>query len=175
MRIGFSVFSKFIFQFVFCFFLTEILFYCWLQARAKNTYAYPHSEQTEICVLPHLDPIYIYVWLIFHPLQKVCLTINSRNPRFCNVYDWRVFILSSLLTVFVSAFIDTWECMWPGCWRVFSVFLLQATLILCLRLHDIMLSQLVLLCMISNDCLAPYWGSRGAYVMSYQANAILKA
>ncbi len=38
----------------------------------------------------------------------------------------------------------------------------------------IMLSQTVLLCMISNDCMAPYWGPRGAYVMSYQANAILK-
>ncbi len=25
-----------------------------------------------------------------------------------------------------------------------------------------------------NDCMAPYWGPRGAYVMSYQANAILK-
>ncbi len=38
----------------------------------------------------------------------------------------------------------------------------------------IMLSQTVLLCTISNDCMAPYWGPRGAYVMSYQANAILK-
>jgi hypothetical protein len=38
----------------------------------------------------------------------------------------------------------------------------------------IMLSQMVLLCTISNDCMAPYWGPRGAYVMSYQANAILK-
>ncbi len=36
------------------------------------------------------------------------------------------------------------------------------------------MSQTVLLCTISNDCMAPYWGSRGAYVMSYQANAILK-
>jgi hypothetical protein len=38
----------------------------------------------------------------------------------------------------------------------------------------IMLSQTVLLCTISNDCMAPHWGPRGAYVMSYQANAILK-
>jgi hypothetical protein len=36
------------------------------------------------------------------------------------------------------------------------------------------MSQTVLLCMISNDCMAPYWGPRGACVMSYQANAILK-
>ncbi len=36
------------------------------------------------------------------------------------------------------------------------------------------MSQMVLLCMISNDCMALYWGPRGAYVMSYQANAILK-
>ncbi len=36
------------------------------------------------------------------------------------------------------------------------------------------MSQTVLLCTISNDCMAPYWGPRGAYVMSYQANAILK-
>jgi hypothetical protein len=35
-------------------------------------------------------------------------------------------------------------------------------------------SQTGLLSMISNDCMAPYWGPRGAYVMSYQANAILK-
>ncbi len=39
---------------------------------------------------------------------------------------------------------------------------------------DIMLSQTVLLCTISNDCMAPCWGPRGAYVMSYQANEILK-
>jgi hypothetical protein len=30
---------------------------------------------------------------------------------------------------------------------------------------DIM-GQMVLLCTISNDCMAPYWGPRGAYVMS---------
>ncbi len=40
--------------------------------------------------------------------------------------------------------------------------------------HTIMLSQTVLLCTISNDCMAPYWGPRVAFVMSYQANAILK-
>jgi hypothetical protein len=39
---------------------------------------------------------------------------------------------------------------------------------------NIMLSQTVLLCTISNDCMAPYWGLKGAYVMFYQANAILK-
>jgi hypothetical protein len=27
--------------------------------------------------------------------------------------------------------------MWPGCWRVLSVFLLQGTIVLCLRIHDI--------------------------------------
>jgi hypothetical protein len=36
------------------------------------------------------------------------------------------------------------------------------------------MSQTVLLCTISNDCMASYWGPRGTYVMSYQANAILK-
>jgi hypothetical protein len=36
------------------------------------------------------------------------------------------------------------------------------------------MGQTVLLSTISNDCMAPYWGPRGAYVMSYQANAILK-
>ncbi len=38
----------------------------------------------------------------------------------------------------------------------------------------VIMSQMVLLCTISNDFMAPYWGPRGAYVMSYQANAILK-
>ncbi len=79
----------------------------------------------------------IYVWLIFDPLQKVWVTFIKRNARFCNVYDWRAFILSSLLTVFVSALIGTWECMWLRCWRVFSVFLLQGTIVLCPRFHDI--------------------------------------
>ncbi len=37
-----------------------------------------------------------------------------------------------------------------------------------------LMSQMVLLCTISNDCMAPYWGPRGEYVMSYKANAILK-
>ncbi len=36
------------------------------------------------------------------------------------------------------------------------------------------MSQMVLLCTIYNDCMALYWGPRGAYVMSYHANAILK-
>jgi hypothetical protein len=42
------------------------------------------------------------------------------------------------------------------------------------EISDLIMSQTVLLCTISNDCMAPYWGPRGAYVMSYQANAILK-
>ncbi len=43
-----------------------------------------------------------------------------------------------------------------------------------LRATVCIMSQTVLLCTISNDCMAQYWGPRGAYVMSYQANAILK-
>jgi hypothetical protein len=43
-----------------------------------------------------------------------------------------------------------------------------------MALMDGIMSQTVLLCTISNDCMAPYWGPRGAYVMSYQANLILK-
>ncbi len=42
------------------------------------------------------------------------------------------------------------------------------------NLDSYIMSQTVFLCMISNDCMAPYWGPGGAYVMSYQANAILK-
>ncbi len=30
----------------------------------------------------------------------------------------------------------------------------------------VIIGQTVLLCTISNDCMAPYWGPRGAYVMS---------
>jgi hypothetical protein len=36
------------------------------------------------------------------------------------------------------------------------------------------MSQMVLLCTICNDCIALYWGPRGAYVMSQQANATFK-
>jgi hypothetical protein len=79
----------------------------------------------------------IYVWLILDPTLKVCDTFFSWNPRLCNVYDCRAFILPCLLTVFVLAFIGTQECMCPGCWRVFSVFSLQGTIVLCIRIHDI--------------------------------------
>jgi hypothetical protein len=41
-------------------------------------------------------------------------------------------------------------------------------------IRDYIMSKTVLLCTISNDCMAPYWDPREAYVMSYQANAILK-
>jgi hypothetical protein len=32
--------------------------------------------------------------------------------------------------------------------------------------EELIMGQTVLLCTISNDCMAPYWGPRGAYVMS---------
>ncbi len=44
----------------------------------------------------------------------------------------------------------------------------------CVGCNCNIMGQMVLLCTISNDCMAPYWGLRGTYVMSYQANANLK-
>ncbi len=136
MCIGCSVISKCTFQFFHSFFWQSYPFIVGIWQGCKKTMHLLITNKLKF-VMFLISIQYIYVWLILDPLQKVFVTFLSQNPRFSNVYDWRAFILSSLLTVFVLALIGTWECMWPRCWRVFSVFLSQGTIVLCPRVHDI--------------------------------------
>ncbi len=136
MHIGCSVNFKCTFQFFPCFFWQSYPFVVGIWQGCKKRMRLLIKNKLKFVSFLICTQI-IYVWLIFNSLQKVWVTFIKRNARFCNVYDWRAFILSSLLTVFVSALIGTWECVWPRCWRAFSVFLLQGTIVLCPRVHDI--------------------------------------
>jgi hypothetical protein len=85
-------------------------------------------------------------------------------------YDWlRVWVYANHPS-FQNCIIDTSDSICDGLNLITEKIIEEA---ITTTDPDIM-SQTVLLCMISNDCMAPYWGPRGAYVMSYQANVILK-